>query len=123
MGSPPPPRLVMLVMDDDDLRAMTALALEFAGFRVIATASISDAARYETTRPNIVIADLRRDDLSDALSVWKLATDLPAADTRFVWVADALSDVPATLNPACAAVAIRPVGPSTFVKIAFDLSA
>lgn len=121
MGSPPPPRLVMLVMDDDDLRAMTALALEFAGFRVIATASISDAARYDATRPNIVIADLRRDNLSDALSMWKLAADLPTADPRFVWVADALNDVPA--NPACAAVAIRPVGPSTFVKIAFDLSA
>ena len=54
------PRIVLLIADDGERLAMTALLLEFTGFRVIPAVSIADGReRTRLVQPHAVVADLR----------------------------------------------------------------
>ena len=109
-------------MDDDAARAISALALEFAGFRVMAVPSITEARRRPpTVRPRLVVADLRDGRPEDWASLENFC-ETSAASARLVLVADAGEEIPPVLARHAAAIIRRPVDPATLVKMALDLS-
>jgi CheY-like chemotaxis protein len=119
-----PLRLVMLIMEDDDLRAMTALALEFAGFRVLAAASSGEAQKCAfTTRPHVVVADIRRSGPDDWAFLRNLLGDSGRPVSRLVFVTNTTGAVPSSLRSHCASVVFRPVDPAALVKIALEVTA
>jgi CheY-like chemotaxis protein len=122
-SSLPSLRLVMLIMDDDDLRAMTALALEFAGFRVLAAASSGEAQKYTlATRPHLVVADLRRSGPDDWAFLRHLLGDSGRPASRLVFVTNTKGAVPSSLRSHCASVVLRPVDPAALVRVALDVT-
>lgn len=112
----------MLVIDDDELRAMTSLVLEFAGFRVVAAASVAEAKQHTAaSRPTVVVCDLRRGGTEDWMFLQQLCGG-SAAGPRLVLVADTAGEVSEMLASCDAAIVPRPVDPMTLVEIVFDIS-
>jgi DNA-binding NarL/FixJ family response regulator len=116
------PPVVMLVIEQEALRALTALTLEFAGFRVVAMPAGAGMARPDPPACDVAVADLI-DGNADDWEWLRRLTGRPAPRTRLVFVADPGSAVPAVLKARCAAVVLRPVDPATLVKIVAEVAA
>ncbi len=115
------PPIVMLVMEQEALRALTALTLEFAGFRVVAMPTRTGVLRPDPPPCDVAVADLVDGDADD----WEWLRRLTgrALRTRLVFVADPGGAVPAVLKARCAAVVLRPVDPAMLVKIVAEVAA
>jgi DNA-binding NarL/FixJ family response regulator len=111
------PRIVLLIADDRERLAMTALLLEFTGFRVIPAASIADGReRTRLVQPHVVVADLRPSTRGDRELMRELQSPGSTWNSHLVLVVDDDQVVQPALIRLCSAILGRTMEPSSLVQ-------
>lgn len=114
----PSRQIVLLIADDVETLALTALALQFAGFEVAAARTVGEGSTHcRRVRPDVIVADLQQ----GSGQHWALLRDLwadmaPRAPPLVLVIEDGAS-IPATVEPSCAAVVARPIDAATVVEV------
>jgi DNA-binding NarL/FixJ family response regulator len=111
------PHIVLLIADDRERLAMTALLLEFTGFRVIPAASIADGReRTRLVQPHVVVADLRPSSRGDRELLRELQSPGSTWSSHLVLVVDDDQVVQPALVRLCSAILGRTMEPSSLVQ-------
>ena len=111
------PRIVLLIADDGERLAMTALLLEFTGFRVIPAVSIADGReRTRLVQPHAVVADLRPSSRGDRELLRELQSPGSTWSSHLVLVVDDEQVVLPALVRLCSSILGRTMEPSSLVQ-------
>ncbi len=111
------PRIVLLIADDRERLAMTALLLEFTGFRVIPAVSIADGReRSQLVQPHAVVADLQPSARSDRELLRELQSPGSTWSSHLVLVVDDDQVVQPALVKLCSAILGRTMEASSLVQ-------
>ena len=90
--------VVLLAIEDEDLLAMMALALEMAGYRVVAVDVLRHtSAGAQEVHPHAIVADLRHGDARAWNEMHRLQHETSTATARLVVVTERPEVVPAEI--------------------------
>ena len=88
--------VVLLAIEDEELRAMMALTLEIAGYRVVPVDVLHHtSARAQEVHPRAIVADLRDGDAGAWNEIHRLQHETSTATARLVVVTERPDAVPA----------------------------
>jgi DNA-binding response OmpR family regulator len=110
--------IVLLAIDDDDLRAMIALTLEMAGYRVVPVDALGNTcARAQEVRPHAVVADLRDGDAGAWKLMHRLQSEESTGAARLVVITQSPDDVPVEILQRGAAIVRWPFDVVDLVRV------
>jgi DNA-binding response OmpR family regulator len=110
--------VVLLAIEDEDLRAIMALTLEMAGYRVVPVDALDHtSARAQEVHPDAVVADLRGGDGEAWPLIRRLQNEMSTGKVRLVVITEWPDDVPVEILQRGAAIVTWPFDVADLLRV------